>query len=317
MRLSELERALERDPGDGDALLGLARLASRVGELPLLLDPGASLPALLARWRATPGERSLASLVLPLLGLLPAAEALPLAAHWRGPGAHGGEAEGAYDPASGLPLVVRRRVDGAPMVLVPPQGEAPGFYMDRFEVTVARFAGFLEATGHPLPAVWVGERGDQTRRPENPVSFVSWQDADAYGGWAGGRLPYELEWERAAGEGSPYPWGAEPARPGQAALNFDPTGRLPGDWSECLRPVDEVVAGASRLGVVGQVGNVQEWCRDAPRGAEGRRVLKGCGFMYAPRKAPPLTGRELRDVARVPNGRFDTGFRLVVPLSPG
>ncbi|MEX1143014.1 MAG: ergothioneine biosynthesis protein EgtB [Thermoleophilaceae bacterium] len=60
------------------------------------------------------------------------------------------------------------------------------------------------------PLYWTGDgrerRFDRIEplEPELPAMHVSWYEADAYARWAGGRLPSEAEWERAAttiGEG--------------------------------------------------------------------------------------------------------------------
>ena len=68
------------------------------------------------------------------------------------------------------------------------------FYMDKYEVTVAKYAKFVKATGHRKPKKW----SDQLKSPKKSVVYVSWKDALVYAKWAGGRLPTEAEWEYAA-----------------------------------------------------------------------------------------------------------------------
>ncbi len=98
------------------------------------------------------------------------------------------------------------------------------FYITRREVTNGEFKKFLGAykdhslchpdeppakkeLGH-IPENW-GDAADQ----EKPVVGVDWFDAWSYSRWAGGRLPAEVEWEKAAGWDAKtnkhhvYPWG--------------------------------------------------------------------------------------------------------------
>ncbi|MDX1568179.1 MAG: SUMF1/EgtB/PvdO family nonheme iron enzyme [Longimicrobiales bacterium] len=111
-----------------------------------------------------------------------------------------------------------------------PQGvvNVPTFYMGRFEVTVAQYAAFVEATGHPAAP------GTFDAPLDHPVSRVTWPDALAYARWLEERLrnspdtpepirsrlqegwrvtlPDEAEWEKAARgtEGAIFPWGNQP-----------------------------------------------------------------------------------------------------------
>ena len=115
--------------------------------------------------------------------------------------------------------------DGAPMAVIP-KGEfvmgtnegrsnerpehkvwLPTYAIDQVEVTMSRYARFIEATGHEAPPLWdyeaVGKVGDR------PAVGLTWRDAVAYCKWAGKRLPTEAEWEKAArgADARRYPWG--------------------------------------------------------------------------------------------------------------
>lgn len=138
------------------------------------------------------------------------------------------------------------------------------FSIDLYPVTNAQYAGFVQATGHRIPATWTD--GPPAGRLEHPVTGVNRADARDYAAWAGKRLPTEAEWGKAArGEdGRIFPWGDE-FIPEYCCWNRSD--------AEGTVPVTAHPEGASPYGVMGLVGNVAEWCDDDP--GPGSGFIKG------------------------------------------
>jgi formylglycine-generating enzyme required for sulfatase activity len=206
------------------------------------------------------------------------------------------------------------------------------FRMDTTAVTNARFAEFTAATGHVTQAerdgwsfVFAGLLPDDTpptrgvvgapwwrqvegagwRHPcgpgsdlaglaDHPVVHVTWQDADRFAAWSGGRLPTEAEWEYAARGGLAgvhYPWGADREPGGEHRMNVwqgeFPSSNTAADGYVGTAPVTAYAANG--FGLHGVTGNVWEWCADwfsvhtyrrgSPPPTGNRRVLRGGSYL--------------------------------------
>lgn len=163
--------------------------------------------------------------------------------------------------------------------------EVATFSIDKFPVTNRRYAEFIDAGGYTNQQLWTDEgwawrTGVDDEAPQGwtrkvgggwlirrfghivdldssePVAHVSYFEAEAFAKWAGGRLPTEAEWEKAATWGPhatsarKYPWGNAAPTAGLANVGHV-------RWGSA--PVGSFPAGASAYGVEQMLGDTYEW----------------------------------------------------------
>jgi formylglycine-generating enzyme required for sulfatase activity len=305
-RVNGLVSAILTDLGDGQSLARQARCAGLLGAMVRDLQPLNYKPA-------DPRYQQVMDAVLGIFDAkqaaaiefsvrLEAAEALGQAGD---PRLH------PHNPDNWIPIEAGEFRMGEQQVKV----SLGAYRIGRYPVTVEEYRRFVEDDGYQAERWWSAggfgkfkgpEKWDeQLLHPNWPVTWVSWYEAAAYCAWAGGRLPSEAEWERAARgvAGRRYPWG-DP-EPDEARANFDMKVGKP-------TPVGLYPAGATPEGIADMAGNVWEWTDDWYDEAKTVRVLRGGAFDdYA---------RLLRASSRgwvVPDSRFYViGFRCVREVVP-
>lgn len=195
------------------------------------------------------------------------------------------------------------------------------FWLGRTEVPVEAYERFAAASNRAMPPAPQGlpNYNDDWQKKRHPMVKVTWEEAQAYCEWAGGRLPTEAEWERAARgglEGLKYSRSNE--RSHEEANAWGVGGR---DHWEHTAPVASFPA--NPYGLYDMTGNVFEWTADwfdeyyyrrapskdpkGPASGDQRSVRGGSGFIN------PAVLRISTRLPHTPNSRnLNVGFRCVL-----
>ncbi|HMG38746.1 MAG TPA: ergothioneine biosynthesis protein EgtB [Nitrososphaeraceae archaeon] len=159
------------------------------------------------------------------------------------------------------------------------------YEIDTYPVTNKQFMAFIDAGGYEDYRFWLSDGWDIVNEkkwdaplywqkiegywykkdfgglnkisPDEPVTNVSYYEADAYSKWAGKRIPTEAEWEKAASwnedleKKTIYPWGDE--------LPSDHTANLLQSWNWAPCQIGSYPQGKSYYGCHQMLGDVWEW----------------------------------------------------------
>lgn len=179
-----------------------------------------------------------------------------------------------------------------------------GYWLYKYQVTVAQYRTFCAATGRPVPQwpgadlSWAGKTGwDDPALLQHPIVCVSWSDAQAYAAWVKAALPSEAQWEYAARgpKGNNFSWGGT-ATVADQLNGWDPA-KCANDSNskevgKSTWPVGSFPTGKSWCGAQDMGGNTLEWCADwygpyasatvtNPTGPPtgNKRILRGASWM--------------------------------------
>jgi len=204
------------------------------------------------------------------------------------------------------------------------------FFISKYEITVRQYREYCNKIKKNMPdppAISAyGKPINYTWKDEYPM-LVTWEEANAYADWIGGRLPTEAEWEYAAkggqkSHGYAYSGGDTAQVVGWVRENADST----------FRPIG--LLKSNELGLYDMTGNLNEWVSDwwdpgydylsgpydNPKGPKhGKmKISKGGNWYYG--ASNDQTGEPLKYTIHRPEVRYQSpinertfgfGFRVV------
>lgn len=123
------------------------------------------------------------------------------------------------------------------------------YYIGKHEVTVGQYNDYAKDIGREM------REQPSWSTDSHPVVNVDWNGAEDYCVWAGGRLPIEAEWEKAArgGTNTIYSFGDEESNLGEYAYYSD-------NSNSHAHPVGQ--KRQNQYGLYDMNGNVWEWVSD-------------------------------------------------------
>lgn len=219
-----------------------------------------------------------------------------------------------------IPITLAGQFDGF-------DSQSAQLFVSKYPITVEQFDDFINMGGYKKPRYW-SPRGRQWRERERitrpkywmqsgydllkqPVTGVSFWEAEAYAKFLGADIPNETEWAWIATNGNitRYPWGDDTDAIQQKRANLSFFGMF--RHSE-LTEVNTFPQGQSEQGVWDLIGNVCEWCIPrSDRQLDCRQmngVLRGGCSWHTPLAVDSL----FRDEVSLDTRDNQTGIRLVM-----